>query len=191
MCWKDRCDECDRKHKRAKDAYRKKKAVVRERSQEARFCIDCFTPMDPMTHKAKKRCPACVEAEILAGRYSREKNRLRKRVTRSNRDDAKKLWHSVRNRAATKGVHFTLALEDIVVPDECPVLKKPIIPASIGGVNPMMPSVDRHIPEKGYTKDNIVIMSHRANSLKSNATFEEIEALYLYLRSKREDFSDI
>ena len=36
------------------------------------------------------------------------------------------------------------------------------------------PSLDRIIPKLGYVKGNVQIMSHKANRIKNNATFEEL-----------------
>lgn len=83
-----------------------------------------------------------------------------------------KIWSRAKSRAQLKGLDFDLEVEDIVVPDYCPVFKTPMD----------IPSIDRHDPNKGYTKDNIVIMSNRANVLKNDGTIEEFEKLLEYLK---------
>ena len=52
------------------------------------------------------------------------------------------------------------------------------------------PSVDRIIPEKGYTKGNVIWISRRANAIKNDATVEEIYIVadfYKELLSKSKD----
>jgi hypothetical protein len=44
-------------------------------------------------------------------------------------------------------------------------------------------SVDRIDNNSGYTKDNIKVISFRANRLKSNGTLEEFEQIVKYLSS--------
>ncbi len=39
------------------------------------------------------------------------------------------------------------------------------------------PSLDRIIPEKGYVKGNVIVVSNKANVIKNNATPEEIIAV--------------
>ena len=51
---------------------------------------------------------------------------------------------------------------------------------------PTSMSVDRIDSNKGYTNDNIQIISQRANELKWNATFEEIEKLYIFMKKQHE-----
>ena len=48
------------------------------------------------------------------------------------------------------------------------------------------PSVDRLDNSKGYTIDNINVISHKANRIKSNATIEDLIKVrdWLYLQSK-------
>jgi hypothetical protein len=45
------------------------------------------------------------------------------------------------------------------------------------GILPDSPSLDRVIPELGYVQGNVIWVSHRANSIKQNATAEEILAV--------------
>ena len=74
-------------------------------------------------------------------------------------------------------------MEDIVVPDVCPVLGIPI-QKNHGhqGYFDDSPSVDRIIPELGYTKGNVRVISNRANLLKNNAKIEELELVLEDLR---------
>lgn len=44
------------------------------------------------------------------------------------------------------------------------------------------PTLDRKNSALGYTKDNVWVISHRANSAKSNLTIDELELLTKNLR---------
>ena len=44
-------------------------------------------------------------------------------------------------------------------------------------------SVDRINPKEGYNKNNIKIISNRANFLKKDATIQEMESILLYMRN--------
>jgi hypothetical protein len=44
------------------------------------------------------------------------------------------------------------------------------------------PSLDRIIPELGYVKGNIMVISHKANTIKSNANIEELEKVFCFIR---------
>ena len=53
----------------------------------------------------------------------------------------------------------------------------------MGGID-NSPSIDRIIPELGYTKGNIQIISHRANNtIKNNGTIEEHEKIIKYIKN--------
>ena len=73
-----------------------------------------------------------------------------------------------------EGLPFDIDLEDIVIPEVCPVLGIPIeIDLGRGRRKGDSPSLDKFVPEKGYTKGNIAVISWRANWLKNNGTTEE------------------
>jgi hypothetical protein len=97
----------------------------------------------------------------------------------------KRLFRSAKGRAAEKGVPFTIALSDIHVPARCPVLGV-AFERGAGSPQANSPSLDRIDPAKGYVPGNVQVISHRANTLKNNATLEEIEALYLHMKSLRD-----
>jgi hypothetical protein len=84
----------------------------------------------------------------------------------------------VKHRAKKKGVECTLNESDIDIPLICPALRKPIIreydTTGKRGPKAWSPSVDRIDNTKGYTKDNIQIISHQANTMKGQASPEDL-----------------
>jgi hypothetical protein len=92
----------------------------------------------------------------------------------TRKSPAKAMLRTARWNAKRRGLEFAITLADIVIPAVCPVLKIPIL--FDGGRN-NMPSLDRIDSNLGYVKGNVVVISWRANWLKSNATNEELELL--------------
>ena len=86
---------------------------------------------------------------------------------------------SARHRAKTDGVSFDITPDDIDIPEFCPVLGiKLQFNYGVGGAKDNSPSIDRLIPELGYVKGNIAVISWRANRIKNNATIDEIKKVY-------------
>lgn len=101
-------------------------------------------------------------------------------------DPRKKLLYSARARAKKKNLECTIALEDIVIPEICPIRKTPLRATvgrgrSTGMLNPDAPSIDRINVNKGYVPGNIKVISWRANLFKRNATSQEYAAMLLYM----------
>ena len=82
-----------------------------------------------------------------------------------------------KSRAKQKNIPFNLTLEDIEVPETCPLLGIPIEIQPKKGYHPNSPSLDKIIPEKGYIKGNVWVISNRANTLKNDATIQELKTL--------------
>lgn len=87
------------------------------------------------------------------------------------------IYKGAKWRAKKKNLEFDLLLEDIEIPETCPVLGIKLKQNQTGrsGYYNDSYSLDRINPNKGYTKDNIRVISNRANLLKSNATVQELE----------------
>lgn len=83
-----------------------------------------------------------------------------------------RLYWFARSRAKKKGIEFNLTVEDIEIPEVCPVLGTPM----------KSPSLDRFDNSRGYTPDNIRVISTRANMIKSDSTLEELERIVAYMR---------
>jgi hypothetical protein len=101
---------------------------------------------------------------------------------------AYKMYHRSKSRALAKGLEHTITVEDIHIPDKCPLLGIPIKDNTGNGKGNCRdsPSLDRLDSDKGYTPDNIWVISNRANEIKSNATLEELEQIARGLRTKIE-----
>ena len=56
---------------------------------------------------------------------------------------------------------------------KCPVLGVNMEISKLGSKNnDLTPSIDRIDPKKGYVKDNIIVVSMRANRIKNDATVD-------------------
>ena len=80
-----------------------------------------------------------------------------------------------RERAKRDSREFSITKEDIVVPDTCPLLGITIIANAKDRHH--SPSLDRKDSSKGYTPDNIWVISARANTLKNNSNGDELLTL--------------
>ncbi len=86
---------------------------------------------------------------------------------------AKRLLWAAKRRAKLSNLEFDLVEQDIVIPEKCPYLKIPLVHSRPRGDSRRdIASLDRIDPSKGYTKDNIEVMSWLANTMKNNATPE-------------------
>ena len=87
----------------------------------------------------------------------------------------------VKSRCKKLGIEFDLEPSDIIIPKKCPVLGVKLIRYSNRGRGnkdrDKLWSIDRFDSSKGYTKDNIWIISQRANIIKNDATLPELETL--------------
>ena len=84
------------------------------------------------------------------------------------------ILNSARSRCRIHGITFNITEEDIIIPEVCPYLNKPITRIQGKGRQDYNPSLDRIDPTKGYIKGNIEIISDKANRMKNNATKEEL-----------------
>jgi len=81
------------------------------------------------------------------------------------------------------GIPFNIEFKDITLPIYCPVLGLELNYSNSKPLN-NSPSVDRVIPQLGYIKDNIRIISMRANLLKKDASPEELEKIAKYAKNE-------
>lgn len=74
------------------------------------------------------------------------------------------------------GLEYDLTHDDIVIPDTCPIFDIPLIFDGRKRTDNSA-SIDRIDNSKGYVKGNVVVVSYKANRLKSDATLDELQTL--------------
>lgn len=86
------------------------------------------------------------------------------------------IFSLARRRAKEKGLPFSLVPEDVPIPEVCPVLGIPLNHGT-GRRHDGSPTIDRIINDLGYVKGNVIVISWRANRIKSDATLDELRAI--------------
>lgn len=95
------------------------------------------------------------------------------------------LLNASKQRAAAKNIEHTLTLTDIKelypADGKCPVFGT-TLQFNKAGFRNSSPSLDKIDPTKGYTKDNVQVLSWRANKIKSDASIHELELLLSFMK---------
>ena len=87
-----------------------------------------------------------------------------------------RMYRRAKSRAKSKGLEFSITKEDIIIPAACPILRCPlVVHKGKSGAFPDSPSLDRIDNNKGYTPDNIWVISQKANMMKANASEQELK----------------
>ena len=111
---------------------------------------------------------------------------LKQRRKRHIKDPRIRMRCGARERAIKKNLDFELyTYKDVPeIPTHCPIYKIPLfVGTSVATDN--SPSLDRIDNDKGYVKGNLQIISRKANQMKSNGDFKDIEMLYKYMKKQR------
>ncbi len=132
----------------------------------------------------EKECTKCGEVKALDEFSNKKDGKNGKRAncklcvainlkTYKSKYPKRYLLNAAKGRAKKNGIPFDLTEEDIEIPKICPIFKKPFV-YTIGGRHDFTPSLDRVDNTKGYVKENVIVISWKANDLKSNATIKEL-----------------
>jgi len=100
------------------------------------------------------------------------------------KQNPKRRWFlAKKGRAKEDGIEFTLEYETLALPETCPIFGFELLYGGGGkGCNPRSASMDRLDPRKGYTAANVLVVSHLANTIKSNATPDQIMQVALFYK---------
>lgn len=167
-----KCTKCG-EEKLLKEFYKD----VSQKSGLTARCIACFQSYrDENKEKQRKYMRNLREA-------NREEINRRKRLGWRTSPPEKRMFLQAKNRAKRKGIEFNISLEDIKVPEVCPLLNLPFFPGTKGNYR-QTPSLDRIDSNKGYIKGNVWVISNRANTMKTDALKEELLVFALNIIKK-------
>lgn len=99
--------------------------------------------------------------------------------------DFKLLWTQLKNSAKQRNIPFDLTptdIDEIGIPLSCPVLGIPLF-FHRNKVQDDSISFDRIDSSKGYSVDNVIVVSYRANRLKSDASLDELRKITQFYES--------
>ncbi|BBA65605.1 hypothetical protein [Xanthomonas phage XacN1] len=100
-------------------------------------------------------------------------------TTALTKKDFKLLWSQLKASAAKRGIPFELTptdIDEIGIPITCPILGIPLY-FHREKVQDNSISFDRIDSTKGYSLDNVIVVSYRANRLKSDASLDELRRI--------------
>jgi len=84
------------------------------------------------------------------------------------------IWYRAKDNSQKSNREFNLSVEDITIPEYCPYLNIKLSTQFKDNGLPNYFSIDRIDSSKGYIKENIQVISRLANTIKNNATIEEL-----------------
>jgi hypothetical protein len=157
------CKEC---HKQRMKSYQSRLQETEREIPESKFCSGCKT-VKPAEEFAKAK----NQVSGLAP-WCRVCMRNHRKVKRDD-DPRRFLLHAAKHRAKIAGLPFDLKMDDIAIPMFCPVLGIQL-QISEGYQRDTSPSIDKIKPALGYVKENVVVVSWKANRIKGDATAEEL-----------------
>lgn len=128
------------------------------------FCSDCLKILTPFQRKK-------LRIQKLEG-YEEKYHKQKRESWLKNYKQA--MLNKAKKRAKKYNLDFDITKEDIIIPEICPILEVPLVIGTKGDYE-YSPSLDRIDNSKGYTKDNIQVISKKANSMKNSASIEELK----------------
>ena len=134
-----------------------------------------------------RKCGKCqCEYEAYQASITSYCNPCKREYQRENDNRSKEsiILKSAKKRAVKNNLPFDLCIDDIVIPLFCPVLGVTLNKNNKGTCYDS-PSLDRFVPSKGYVKDNVNIISMRANFIKNNASYDEVKKISEWMKIKQ------
>ena len=121
----------------------------------------------------KRECTLCNSMFIKTSKTVTLCNKCNSERVKSQ-SPIMKMYRRAKSRSKEFKREFNIAPFDITIPSHCPILGIELATQEGSGGKINSPSLDRIDSSKGYTKDNIQVISALANRMKSNADKENL-----------------
>jgi len=96
------------------------------------------------------------------------------------------MLRGAKRRALDQGLPFDLTEGDIHIPDSCPILGI-ALRKNTGTAGSDSPTLDKVVPELGYVKNNVRVISRKANVLKGDLTKDLALKILSYIEENADD----
>lgn len=150
----------------------------------ASWCKQCYS--DYNTIQARKgRAQRAYQKRKNDPVLNKKINDRQRELNIQNRE--RYLHRHAKARAKKKELEFNIDVEDIIIPDFCPILRVPISKGTMDKKDWNMSTIDRIDNSKGYIKGNVMVISRKANVMKNSATSKELKAFCDYFRRVEEN----
>lgn len=138
------------------------------RLKECTKCNDWFDEEDFQDDVGMCVSCACKHKKIhnYIDKYAEAKKKYKK-------ENPELVMLSAAKSRAKGRLEFDITRNDIKIPEFCPLLSIPLR-KGIRHLCPNSPTLDRIDNTKGYIKGNVWVISHRANTLKSDGSLKEL-----------------
>jgi hypothetical protein len=134
------------------------------------WCKKCKSEYDAAYRKTDKVLDYC-NSQLYRDR-KKEYRKYRFEVSLETQ-----IFNQAKFRAKKYNLPFDIEIKDIIIPTYCPILNIKLERKPYGegkSFQSSSPSLDKIEPSKGYIKGNIMVISMKANAMKSNATIDEL-----------------
>lgn len=120
-----------------------------------------------------------MKYDVLNSEDPKAYRRAQTAASRAN-NPVQYLLNQAKYRAKKEGLEFSITLDELVIPDICPIFGIPLF-FTPGRRSDNSFSLDRKDNSKGYTKDNTRVISWKGNQYKGDMSIEEVKSLLKYM----------
>lgn len=168
--------------------YSKQEAISNNERYYFTNCSKCL--QNEMLHDTSTKKAGCIKCIREYSRDHARKKFIPKPKKKEKYNTIENiLFMRAKQRAKKKNLDFNIELSDIFIPEYCPILNTPIklyledmSQSNVSRAN--SPSLDRIDSKKGYVKNNIIVISYRANIVKGQGTAIEHKKIAQWMKKK-------
>lgn len=129
-------------------------------------CKECSNKISKLWRKNNPEATKLIKSR----HHQKYKNKqVENQVKYQINNPEKHLYNAARGRAMKFGIEFDIEVSDVVIPSVCPVFG-----VEFKRGTPYAASLDRVDSSLGYIKGNVQVISRLANTMKSNATQDQL-----------------